>query len=34
MHRVRRIEDLLAHGDYALIDAVPGNPWPLRQGTS
>jgi hypothetical protein len=34
MHRVRRIEDLLAHGDYTLIDTVPGNPWPLRQGTS
>jgi 6-hydroxynicotinate reductase len=32
MDRVRRIEDLLAHGDYKLIDAAPGNPWPFAQG--
>jgi 6-hydroxynicotinate reductase len=32
MDRVRRIEDLLAQGDYKLIDAAPGNPWPLDLG--
>ena len=32
MERVRRIEDLLAQSDYKLIDAAPGNPWPLDAG--
>jgi hypothetical protein len=31
MHRVRRIEDLLAQGEYKLIEAAPGNPWPLHR---
>ena len=29
MDRVRRIEEVLAGGDYKLIDAPAGNPWPL-----
>ncbi len=29
MDRVRRLEDLLAHGDYKLIEPAAGNPWPL-----
>ena len=29
MDRVRRIEEVLASGDYTLVDAPPGNPWPL-----
>ncbi|MFZ2650728.1 MAG: 6-hydroxynicotinate reductase [Burkholderiaceae bacterium] len=29
MDRVRRVEDLLARGDYKLVDALPANPWPL-----
>ena len=28
MDRVRRLEDVLAGGDYKLIDAPAGNPWP------
>ena len=32
MERVRRIEDLLAQSEYKLIDAAPGNPWPLDAG--
>ncbi len=31
MRRTRFIEDLLAQGDYKLIDAAPGNPWPLHR---
>ena len=31
MDRVRRIDDLLAQGEYKLIDAAPGNPWPLHR---
>jgi 6-hydroxynicotinate reductase len=34
MDRVRRLEDLLAQGDYKVIDAAPGNPWPLQRGAS
>ena len=29
MNRVRRLEELLATRQYKLIDAAPGNPWPL-----
>ena len=32
MGRVRRIEELLAQGEYKFVDAAPGNPWPLVPG--
>ena len=32
MGRVRRLEDLLANGEYKWVDAVGGNPWPLAPG--
>ena len=32
MGRVRRLEEVLAGGDYKLIDAPAGNPWPLQAG--
>ncbi|HEX7437165.1 MAG TPA: 6-hydroxynicotinate reductase [Caldimonas sp.] len=30
MDRVRRLEDVLAGGDFKLIDAFASNPWPMR----
>jgi 6-hydroxynicotinate reductase len=31
MGRVRRLEDLLARGEYKWVDAAAGNPWPLER---